>query len=135
MQVNVLGTERLIELCQKMSHLEAFVHVSTAYSNCYRMQVGEMFYTPPVSRNAVEKIVETLDSKTVDSLLEDILAGFPNTYTFTKCLAEEVVTNMARDLPTVIFRPAISMFFFIFIKEENKIMAYYVLNFMGKKIT
>ncbi len=36
-----------------------------------------------------------------------LIAGWPNTYTYTKCLAEDLVKTMSKDLPVTIFRPAI----------------------------
>jgi len=37
-----------------------------------------------------------------------ILCNLPNTYTFSKSLAEHVVNDVGEDLPVVIFRPSIS---------------------------
>jgi fatty acyl-CoA reductase len=45
--MNVQGTQRLVALCQKMSKLAAFVHVSTAYCNCDRDEILEIVYPPP----------------------------------------------------------------------------------------
>jgi len=36
-----------------------------------------------------------------------ILRNLPNTYTFSKSLAEHVVKDLGEDLPVVIFRPSI----------------------------
>jgi hypothetical protein len=36
-----------------------------------------------------------------------ILCDLPNTYTFTKSLAEHVVKDLGEDLPVVIFRPSV----------------------------
>jgi hypothetical protein len=36
-----------------------------------------------------------------------LLCKLPNTYTFTKSLAEHVVKDLGEDLPVVIFRPSI----------------------------
>lgn len=36
-----------------------------------------------------------------------IISKWPNTYTFTKCLAEDLVRTMGKGLPVTIFRPAI----------------------------
>lgn len=109
MQINVLGTQHLIELCRFMPHLQAFIHISTAYSNCNRLDIKEQIYDPPITSNQVQKILNCLNGKTIDRILPAILAGFPNTYVFTKCLAESVIAEMANDLPIVIFRPAIVM--------------------------
>jgi hypothetical protein len=36
-----------------------------------------------------------------------ILSNLPNTYTFTKSLAEHVVKDLGENLPVVIFRPSV----------------------------
>lgn len=43
----------------------------------------------------------------LDAITPSLLDGRPNTYTFTKSLAEYVVVNEAKGLPLAIFRPAI----------------------------
>lgn len=109
MQINVFGTQNLLELCRQMSHLEVFIHISTAYSNCNRLSIEEKIYDPPISKTQVQKMLNCLNGKMIDRILPAILAGFPNTYVFTKCLAESVIAEYASDLPVVIFRPAIVM--------------------------
>lgn len=39
-----------------------------------------------------------------------LLGDFPNTYTYTKCIAEQVVRQYGKDLPIGIHRPAIGNF-------------------------
>ena len=41
------------------------------------------------------------------ALLFRLLCNLPNTYTFSKSLAEHVVKDLGEDLPVVIFRPSI----------------------------
>lgn len=36
-----------------------------------------------------------------------LLGDWPNTYTFTKALAEQVVSKEGRGLPIAVFRPAV----------------------------
>ena len=43
----------------------------------------------------------------LDLLLPSLLQGRPNTYTFTKAVAETLLQNEAKDLPVAIFRPSI----------------------------
>ena len=42
--MNLHGTVSMIELAKKMSKLEVFVHVSTAYAHCYMKTIEEKFY-------------------------------------------------------------------------------------------
>lgn len=39
-----------------------------------------------------------------------LLDKWPNTYTFTKAIAEDVVRTQAQDLPLGVFRPSISKY-------------------------
>lgn len=105
--INVLGTQRLIELCKRMTHLEALIHVSTAYCNCDRSVVGEKIYTPPIGPNQIVQLVETLDENLLDTLTPRLIGNRPNTYTFTKALAESWLKENKGDLPLVIVRPSI----------------------------
>jgi nucleoside-diphosphate-sugar epimerase len=79
-EINVTGTERVIELARELPGLERYVHVSTAY----------------VSGRAPEWFGE-----------EDTGGGdFRNTYEQTKLEAEMAVAAVG-DLPTAIVRPSI----------------------------
>jgi hypothetical protein len=39
-----------------------------------------------------------------------LLGGWPNTYTYTKAIAEDTVRRLAGDLPVAVFRPSISKY-------------------------
>lgn len=58
MQLNVLATQMMLALAHRMKHLEVFVHVSTAYSNCNRELIEEAIYAPPVD---YRKLIDTLE--------------------------------------------------------------------------
>lgn len=105
--INVLGTQRLVELCKKMANLEALIHVSTAYCNCNRTEVKEEVYAPPLGPDQVTALVDCLDEDLVDSLTDKLIGDRPNTYTFTKALAENWLKENKGDLPLVIVRPSI----------------------------
>lgn len=53
------------------------------------------------------KLTECLDEHTLNTLTPTIIKGYPNTYTYTKVLAEDVVQQHAQKLPVTIFRPGI----------------------------
>ncbi|KAG5899575.1 hypothetical protein JTB14_022905 [Gonioctena quinquepunctata] len=105
--INMLGTQRLVELCKRMDHLEALVHVSTAYCNCDRYEVKEIVYPPSISPDQVTALVETLNEDLVDSLTSKLIGNRPNTYTFTKALAEYWLKENCENLPLAIVRPSI----------------------------
>lgn len=60
------------------------------------------------------KIAEWMDAKTLDQITPNLLHPHPNTYTFTKRLAEILVRDEYPNLPVVITRPSIGEFLFIF---------------------
>ncbi|CAG9767884.1 unnamed protein product [Ceutorhynchus assimilis] len=105
--INMLGTQRLVELCKRMSNLEALIHVSTAYCNCDRSEVKETIYPPSIGPDEIVSLVEALDEDLVDSLTPKLVGNRPNTYTFTKALAECWLKDNKGDLPLVIVRPSI----------------------------
>lgn len=116
--INITGTKNMIELCRKIPQLASLVHVSTAYANCDIPEVDEHVY--PVLGNDrsnktneeidPEKLIDLstwLDQETLQKLKVHLLNKRPNTYTYTKALAEWLLVKCARDLPVVICRPSI----------------------------
>lgn len=108
--INTRAALLMMELAKEMQNLEAFVHVSTAYSNCVVEHIQERYYPEnlncPVRK--VLQLYETLDDELVDSMTPVLLGKFPNTYTYTKALAEQLLQKEAGDLPLCIFRPGVS---------------------------
>ncbi|GLV36881.1 uncharacterized protein CBL_02284 [Carabus blaptoides fortunei] len=105
--INMLGTQRLVELCKRMDHLEALVHVSTAYCNCDRTIVRETIYPPPIAPEQVSTLVDALDESLVDTITPRLVGNRPNTYTFTKALTESWLQENHGDIPVAIVRPSI----------------------------
>ncbi|XP_050530982.1 putative fatty acyl-CoA reductase CG5065 [Daktulosphaira vitifoliae] len=105
--MNLLGTKRLMQLCRQMNKLEAFVHVSTAYCNCNRKEVEEHMYPISSDPDKIVQCVNCLDEKLLESITPQIIKGWPNTYTFTKALAEKMLLQQGEGLPIVIVRPSI----------------------------
>ncbi|XP_059487923.1 putative fatty acyl-CoA reductase CG5065 [Neocloeon triangulifer] len=105
--MNILGTKRLVELCHKMGKLEALVHVSTAYCNCDRDEVQEQVYDPPADPDKIIQCVEWMDEDLINAITPKLIGNRPNTYTFTKALAEHVLVRESGNLPVAIVRPSI----------------------------
>ncbi|XP_033326353.2 putative fatty acyl-CoA reductase CG8306 [Megalopta genalis] len=101
---NVLGTRRLVELCQEIRNLKAMVHVSSAYVNSYLLEATETVYPPPYDVNELLRLVKSLDDSTLKTETPNILKDHPNSYTFTKHLAEHEVKNGR--IPAAIVRPS-----------------------------
>ncbi|XP_069702736.1 putative fatty acyl-CoA reductase CG5065 [Periplaneta americana] len=105
--MNILGTKRLVQLCHKMAKLEALVHVSTAYCNCNRQEVQEVVYPPPADPEKIIQCVDWMEEDLLDTITPKIIGSRPNTYTFTKALAEHVLVQESGSLPVAIVRPSI----------------------------
>lgn len=84
------------------------VHVSSAYVNSYLLEADERIYPAPCDVNELLKLVETLDDATLVAQTPDIIKEHPNSYTFTKHLAEHEVKNGR--IPATILRPSMSMY-------------------------
>nr|CAD7396895.1 unnamed protein product [Timema poppensis] len=86
---------------------QALVHVSTAYCNCNRQEIGELVYPPPADPDKIIQCVEWMDEELLNTITPKIIGNRPNTYTFTKALAEHVLIKQSGSLPVAIVRPSI----------------------------
>ncbi|XP_068979197.1 putative fatty acyl-CoA reductase CG8306 [Bombus flavifrons] len=102
--INLLGTRRVVQLCQEIRDLKALVHVSSAYVNSVLTEVDEQVYPAPYDVNELIALVEKLDIETLKQETPSILKDHPNSYTFTKHLAEHEVKNGG--IPAAIVRPS-----------------------------
>ncbi|KAL4641978.1 fatty acyl-CoA reductase 1 isoform X3 [Arapaima gigas] len=107
MQLNVLATQKIMALAHRMKHLEVFIHVSTAYANCDRSVIEEVVYPPPVDYKKLIDTLEWMDDKLIDLITPKLLDDRPNTYTYTKALAEYLVQQECGNLNVAIIRPSI----------------------------
>ncbi|KAH9636843.1 hypothetical protein HF086_017798 [Spodoptera exigua] len=57
---NVRSVERLLDICDKLPNMAAFIHVSTAYSNAELTVVEERVYPAPVPLSQACTLAETL---------------------------------------------------------------------------
>lgn len=108
---NVVSVENLINLASKLSKLEALVHVSTAYSNCNRKQVDEIFYEPPIQAEKLIEMAKWMEPETLEEISPVLLGDRPNTYTYTKAVAESLLVERSKTLlpnvPIAMVRPSI----------------------------
>nr|CAD7397171.1 unnamed protein product [Timema cristinae] len=104
--INIIGTMEIINLCRKCVSLKSIVYVSTAYSNCHLKEIKERFYNPPLDDDEIVKYLTTVDEVIMEVIKPKILGGWPNTYTFTKAIAENILRKTANDLPISIVRPS-----------------------------
>lgn len=106
-QLNVIATQQLLSIASQMPSLEAFVHISTAFSNCNLKHIEEVVYPCPVEPRQIIASMEWLDDAIIDEITPKLLGGWPNTYTYTKALGEMVVQTEGRNLNMAIVRPSI----------------------------
>lgn len=105
--INIAGTKNMVALCRCCPQLAALVHVSTAYANCERDAIDEHIYPVDMDPEKLVEMADWLDQETLQELKGCLLGRKPNTYTYTKALAEWLLVKSARDLPVVICRPSI----------------------------
>lgn len=103
-KMNLHGTVRMMELARKMSKLEVFVHVSTAYSHCYMNTIEEKFYVGDL--HSQEEFWDMVLSNDEHMKIDD-LQKYSNTYTCSKSITESYISRNGRDLPVVIVRPSV----------------------------
>lgn len=95
---NVVATRTLLDFACKFEKLQCFVHVSTAYSNCQLRQIEERVYPMEIPEDPLSL-----------KLTKAMLDNRPNTYTYTKAMAENVACKYADRMNIVIVRPSIVM--------------------------
>lgn len=105
--INIIATRDLLVLAKGMSNLKAFIHVSTAYSNCHLKKIDETFYTPSIEGNKLITLSECLEGSQLERLTPVLLKDVPNTYVYTKAVAEDLIQKYSKGIPTAIVRPSI----------------------------
>ncbi|XP_065365043.1 putative fatty acyl-CoA reductase CG8306 [Calliphora vicina] len=112
LKLNVGGTLETLRFAESLKHLKVFMHVSTFYSNPYLERVEEKLYDSPMDWRFCLNLLERNDisEEQLDVITRKLIVGFPNTYCFTKNLAESLVNDYKDKLPVGIYRPSIVLF-------------------------
>ncbi|XP_034234650.1 fatty acyl-CoA reductase wat-like [Thrips palmi] len=105
--INVQSTVDLLALARTMPDLKAFVHVSTAYSYPQNKIIEEKFYKPDVSPERLMNILNSMEDDMLNAITPQLITTWPNTYAFTKAVAEDVVQQHSKGLPVIMVRPSI----------------------------
>lgn len=124
--MNLIGTRNALEVCKEMPNLISFIHLSTAF--CYTDQkvlfekvkdkkkyildlflpnVFSQVVDSPHNVHDVMRCMEWMENETVNKMTPSLIAPHPNTYTYTKRLAESLVKEHFPDMPVCIARPSI----------------------------
>ncbi|KAG5336094.1 FACR1 reductase, partial [Acromyrmex heyeri] len=104
---NVRATRDICILAQSMKNLKALVYVSTAFAHLNKTFIEEKMYPPIADWRKMIEIVETLDEHTLNVFMVKCLHYAPNTYIFSKNLAENIIQEYSSSLPCAIVRPSI----------------------------
>lgn len=113
-QTNIIGTENLLKLCNKMSKLQLFVYLSTAFCQInHAPKIDEKFYVPIMHSNELIRkfhIIQQNDddySKLFNLNLPKFMGKEHINYTLSKNSAEALVKTYENDFPIVVLRPSI----------------------------
>jgi fatty acyl-CoA reductase len=107
--LNVIGTMEVLSLARKCVNLRSVVHVSTAYVNSIRFNldlIKEKVY--PLDFDPYETIdyVMNADEEELERDCKKIIGDHPNTYTFSKAMAENIILEEKGKLPICMVRPS-----------------------------
>jgi len=106
--MNTRGTREVLRLCETFSNLKAVMHISTAYANCNLSTIEEKIYPGLADwKKAIEICEKMGESELLNILCPHFTSFMPNTYAFSKQLAESVVEHYKDKLPITIVRPSI----------------------------
>lgn len=112
-QMNTLGGLRVLAIAKGCKNLESMVHVSTCYVNYQRQGRDnpnlEQIYPLPFDPENMVKHILTMHKNEIPQESKRLLKehGFPNTYTFTKTMGEQLIQRYKENVPVVIVRPSI----------------------------
>lgn len=106
-EMNTAGTKRVLDIAKKMKHLMSFVHLSTAFCHPDQEELGERVYDAPDDPHKVMDLIQWMDESAINLITPTLLDKHPNTYTYSKRLAEKLVANEYQNLPCCIARPSI----------------------------
>lgn len=107
--MNTRGTREIMKFAETLLNIKVVMHVSTTYSNVYLSTVNEEIYPPIADWKKTVEICEKYDGDTLNFITQHYTNFMPNTYVFSKNLAEHVTEDYKDILPVILFRPSIVM--------------------------
>lgn len=105
---NVKATKGMLDLAMQLKKLKGFIYLSTTYCNFNRPPNESIEEILPACQDwrTLLKLQETQPS-VLYALQPKVLCGHPNSYTWSKSLAEQVVKDYSKNFPVAVIRPAI----------------------------
>ncbi|XP_077263280.1 fatty acyl-CoA reductase 1-like isoform X1 [Temnothorax americanus] len=105
--VNIRATRDICILAQSMKNVKALIYISTVFAHLNKPLIEEKPYPSIADWQKMIKMAESLDEHTLNIFTAKCLDYAPNTYIFSKNLAESVIQNYSSSLPCAIVRPPI----------------------------
>lgn len=106
-KLNVVGTKNALELAKQMKNLVQMLHLSTAFCNIEPEIVYEKVYEFKHDPIDLMRLIEWMDDKAMLAIEKELMGDHPNSYTYTKRLAEILVEREFENLPVAIVRPSV----------------------------
>ncbi|XP_055629552.1 fatty acyl-CoA reductase wat-like isoform X1 [Toxorhynchites rutilus septentrionalis] len=105
--LNTRGTREVCRWAETLKNLKAIVHISTTFCNPEIFDVEERIYPAKMDWRKAIEIAENVDPETLEILSQKLTGFAPNTYTYTKALAEQICSDYHKTLPIVVYRPSV----------------------------
>jgi len=107
--MNLTGTKHVLDVVRPMPNLVQFVYLSTAFCCIDQEVLHEKVYDFPHDPLDLIRCAEWMTEEAMADMQKAVLGFQPNTYTYTKRLAEILVRNEYNKgiMPAVIVRPSI----------------------------
>lgn len=108
--INVMGSRRIVDLAKSCKRLKSMVYTSTCYTNCTRLgttEIREKVYPINFDPYEVVKQVLALTPEEADKATPHFIGAHPNTYTFSKNIAEHLLLEEKESIPLCVVRPSI----------------------------
>ena len=89
-------------------HLASYVQISTAYVNCDKLGwIEEKIYPMAGDPLKILAEIQSIPVSQIEKRTSELLGKYPNTYTFTKNLTEQILSREIGGIPFCILRPTI----------------------------
>ncbi|GIY85448.1 fatty acyl-CoA reductase 1 [Caerostris darwini] len=104
---NAGGVNNIISLCKKLKRCEVLVYTSTAYSNCNReLKIEDKVYRLPYEAQRFIDAVGNGKEELLQQIASECQPRWPNHYSFSKCIAENLPIKKASEIQTAIIQPS-----------------------------
>ncbi|KAL7040997.1 hypothetical protein ACKWTF_000572 [Chironomus riparius] len=108
-EMNLTGTWNVLEMCKEMKDLLAVLHLSTAFCNCDQNVLYEEVYEWEQKPLDLVRCSKWMSEEAMSEMGNILMKPHPNTYTYTKRMAEILVRDIYNEglLNVCIIRPSI----------------------------